>query len=113
MVPEMRSFERLMELVHEVGKDGASGSGKEAAFNRVPRGVSEREGQVSQGPGDGKEAAMQGEQHMQNPWDGNELGLAEEWRGHCDQAAETSGRGGMGGSERGRLGRSCKAIYAR
>lgn len=58
--------------------------------HRVLREVSEREGCVSQGPGDWKEGATQREQHMQSPWDENELGLFEEWKGRCDQAAETS-----------------------
>ena len=108
VVPEMRSFESLMKLVHRIANDGAGGSRKEGAFNRVLRGVSEREGHASQGPGAGKRQPCKGNSARKV----RGVGLAEEWGGHCDQAAETSRRGGVGGSERGRLGRSHKVLYA-
>lgn len=66
-------------------------------LHRVSRQVSEREGHVSQGPGDWQEGALHREQHMQSPWDGNELSLFEEWKGQCDQAAGTSGSVQVGG----------------
>lgn len=40
---------------------------------------------MNPGPSDGKEAATQREQHVQRLGDGNELGLAEEWKGQCSR----------------------------